>query len=215
MDNARITYFGSGTLSLQMIRFPSGKELVCRLDNILGPERLKHRDGLLVVGMDGRLINVGVYVPTEAFEKAWAENKVIDDGHTGFMVVPPDGFCIVDEGPYLCLAKANANRDCITREILEKAISEMPTKFKQIDVAALKAKIDAEGPMEVRMPLTRVVPENIVTVKDIQEDETVVIPPAEPVKWQPEKQPKHGSKKQRGKRVKGEEGVPQDLLEAI
>lgn len=212
MDNARVTYFGSGTLNLQMIRFPSGKELVCRLDNVLGPERLKHRDSLLVVGMDGRLINVGKLVPVDAVVKAWGENKIIDDGHTGFMVVPPDHYCVQDDGPYLTLQP-------------------------HIDVAALKAKIDADGPMEVRMPLTKVVPENIVTEKDVQEDDTVVLPKliteqevreskvdiaggiaadlGNKVSKQASIPPKHGSKKQRGKKARAEEGVPQDLLEAI
>ena len=202
MDNARVTYFGSGTLSLQMMRFPSGKEMVCRLDNILGPERLKHRDGLLVVGMDGRLINVGRYVPTEAFEKAWAENKIIDDGHTGFMIAPPEGYHVHDDGPYLVLMRRE-------EALPARGSPEQFEKFVDAIVAA------GSPDKDIKEDETAVITEQQVRESKVDLPVLVAADLGNKASKQASMPPKHGSKKQRGKRVKGEEGVPQDLLEAI
>lgn len=97
MNTARVTWFGSeGKLHLQLRRFPAGKEVKCRLDDITPPERRRYRDQLLVRRCDGALINVGALVPEDAVFAAIEENSVVDDGHTGFFVNLPRGYGLID-----------------------------------------------------------------------------------------------------------------------
>lgn len=97
MQTAKVTWFGAeGRLNLQMRRFPAGKEVKCRLDDILLPERKRYRDQLLVRRCDGALINVGALVPEREVLAALRENSVVDDGHTGFFVHLPRGHGLVD-----------------------------------------------------------------------------------------------------------------------
>jgi hypothetical protein len=97
MHTARVTWFGTeGKLHLQLKSFPAQREVKCRLDEITLPERKRHRDLLLVTRSDGAIINIGRMVPEKEAVAAMERCPVVDDGHTGFFVVLPRGYGIVD-----------------------------------------------------------------------------------------------------------------------
>lgn len=97
MDTGKVTWFGKeGHLHLQMRRFPAGKEVTCRLDDITPPERRRHRDLLLVKRSDGALINIGSLVPEDVAVKAIKECSSVVDNYSGFYVHLPNGFGLVD-----------------------------------------------------------------------------------------------------------------------
>ena len=117
MKNVRVTYYGpKENLQLEMQRFPRAKEIVTRMDTIMPQERKRHRDSLVVLGMDMSLINIGVLVPEEKGKAAIEMNPNVDDNYTGFIVSPPTGYTVVEIGTKLVVVGAHAVAEAEERQ---------------------------------------------------------------------------------------------------
>lgn len=150
MKTAKITYFGSGTLSLQNRRFQPGRTVNARLDDILPPERERYRSWFLIVGNDDRLINVGAFVPRARAQEAVETNGFIDS-QPGFEVVPPPGFGLQDDAfePRIVSASAMVEEagEPVAVAVEEPAPVEEPKKAAK-GRKSKKAKADKADPKD-------------------------------------------------------------------
>lgn len=130
MKTVNITYYGSGSLSLQHRRFLSRKTVSTRLDDILPSERKRFASKMLITDNDGRLINIGAEVPEEAALEAIKCNGMVLK-EDGFDIHLPAGWARVDAPHGVRVIPAG---DIVCVDGLESAGALDPGPIKEVTV---------------------------------------------------------------------------------